>query len=362
MKICSEYVDRAVGTPKRPLLIDASAECAGMRATPLRCENVFILGYGISSGRHTSGDSACLFPCFDFDENLETILQYTRAIAQELQVTGLMNMQYAIEKGKVYVIEANPRASRTVPLVSKVCNIQMAQAATRLMLGETLSSLGLEAREIPHYGVKEAVFPFSKFPEVDPVLGPEMRSTGEVLGMASTFGLAYFKSQEAADGPLPTERGGKMLVSLSEKPDQAAHVVREFKKLGFSIVGTSGTIEWLAEHGINGETVNKIGEGRPNVLDLILNKEVSLILNTPSGRRDARADDASIRKAAIKYRVSYLTTLAGRRRRRKLAYARARHARGGQVPPGVSFGLKIVFCLFFHLNICIYSGRFNARG
>ena len=311
-----EYVERAAGvTPERPLLLDRFLQNA------LECEadalsdgeNVFIpsvMEHIELAGIH-SGDSACVIPPVSIsDENLETILKYTRAIAQELQVTGLMNMQYAIEKGRVYVIEANPRASRTVPLVSKVCNIQMAQAATQLMLGETLSSLGLAASEIPHYGVKEAVFPFSKFPEVDPVLGPEMRSTGEVLGMASTFGLAYFKSQEAADGALPTERGGKMLVSLSEKPDQAAHVVREFKKLGFSIVGTSGTIEWLAEHGIHGEMVNKIGEGRPNVLDLILNNEVKLILNTPSGRRDARADDASIRKAAIKYRIPYLTTLA----------------------------------------------------
>jgi carbamoyl-phosphate synthase large subunit len=244
------------------------------------------------------------------DEHLATILKYTRMIAQELHVVGLMNMQYAIEKGKVYVIEANPRASRTVPLVSKVCNMQMAQAATRLMLGGTLASLGLKHRIIPHYGVKEAVFPFSKFPEVDPVLGPEMRSTGEVLGLASTFGLAYYKSQEAADGALPTAANKKLLVSLSERPDSAAHVVKEFEKLGFSIVGTEGTIQWLRDHGIEGTVVHKINEGRPNVLDMILNREVSLVLNTPSGRRDSRADDASIRQAAIKYKIPYLTTLA----------------------------------------------------
>ena len=311
-----EYVDKAVGvTPERPLLLDRFLQNA------LECEadalsdgkNVFIpavMEHIELAGVH-SGDSACVIPPVSIDDaHLDTILDYTRKIAQELHVVGLMNMQYAIENGKVYVLEANPRASRTVPLVSKVCNIQMAQAATRLMLGGSLASLKLKHASIPHFGVKEAVFPFSKFPEVDPVLGPEMRSTGEVLGMASTFGLAYYKSQEAADGALPTGTGRKMLVSLSEKPDSAAHVVREFQKLGFAIVGTQGTIDWLAAHGVEGSVVHKINEGRPNVLDLIVNREVALVLNTPSGRRDARADDASIRQSAIKYKVPYLTTLA----------------------------------------------------
>ena len=310
-----EYVDKAVGvTPERPLLLDRFLQNA------LECEadalsdgkNVFIpavMEHIELAGVH-SGDSACVIPPVSIDDaHLATILDYTRKIAQELHVVGLMNMQYAIEDGKVYVLEANPRASRTVPLVSKVCNIQMAQAATRLMLGGTLASLKLKHGSIPHFGVKEAVFPFSKFPEVDPVLGPEMRSTGEVLGMASTFGLAYYKSQEAADASLPT-RPGRMLVSLSEKPDSAAHVVREFQKLGFTIVGTEGTIAWLAAHGVEGAVVHKINEGRPNVIDMIVNREVALVLNTPSGRRDSRADDASIRQAAIKYKVPYLTTLA----------------------------------------------------
>ncbi len=311
-----EYIAKAVGvTPERPLLLDRFLKNA------LECEadalsdgtNVFIpavMEHIELAGIH-SGDSACVIPPVSIsDEQLATIEEYTRKIAQELKVVGLMNMQYAIEDGKVYVIEANPRASRTVPLVSKVCNLQMAQAATKLMLGATIDSLALKQRIIPHYGVKEAVFPFSKFPEVDPVLGPEMRSTGEVLGMASTFGLAYYKSQEAADGALPTAPGGRMLVSLSERQDSAAHVVREFQKLGFSIVGTEGTIKWLNAHGIDGTVVHKINEGRPNVLDMILNREVSLVLNTPSARRDSRADDASIRQAAIKYKVPYLTTLA----------------------------------------------------
>jgi carbamoyl-phosphate synthase large subunit len=207
------------------------------------------------------------------------------------------------------VLEANPRASRTVPLVSKVCNTQMARIATRLMLGAKIGDLDLKQKVIPHYGAKESVFPFDKFPEVDPVLGPEMRSTGEVLGLASTFGLAYFKSQEAANAKLPTEEG-TILISLSEKPESAVRAAKEFAKLGYKLIGTSGTVTWLAGHGIPCETVHKINEGRPNVLDVILNKQVCLVINTPSGRRDARADDSSIRKAALKYKVPYLTTVA----------------------------------------------------
>ena len=210
----------------------------------------------------------------------------------------------------MYVIEANPRASRTVPLVSKVAGTQMAPIAVRLMLGETVKDLGLDRRHIvPYFGVKEAVLPFEKFPEVDPVLGPEMRSTGEVLGLADTFGLAYYKSQEAAGSPLPI-KPGKVLVSLSTKPDDAAVAAKNFTDLGFEIVGTEGTVKFLWEKGVPATMVAKIGQGRPDVLDFIKNGEICLILNTPSGRRDARADDNSIRRAAIKYRVPYLTTVA----------------------------------------------------
>ena len=310
-----EYVDKAVGvTPDRPLLLDRFLQEA------LECEadalsdgkDVYIpavMEHIELAGVH-SGDSACVIPPISIPEkHLDTILAYTRKIAQELHVVGLMNMQYAIEKDKVYVLEANPRASRTVPLVSKVCNTQMARIATRLMLGTQISELGLGPKVIPHFGAKEAVFPFDKFPEVDPVLGPEMRSTGEVLGLASTFGLAYYKSQEAANAKLPTEEG-TVLISLSEKNPAAAKAAKEFVKLGFKLVGTEGTIRWLAENGIAGEVIHKINEGRPNVLDAIVNRQVSLVINTPSGRRDARADDASIRKAALKYKVPYLTTVA----------------------------------------------------
>ena len=311
-----EYVAKAVGvTPDRPLYLDRFLHHA------LECEadalsdgnEVFIpaiMQHIELAGIH-SGDSACVLPPVSISaENRKTILDYTRRIARELKVVGLMNMQFAIEDGKVYVIEANPRASRTVPLVSKVAGTQMAHIATELMLGASVQSLGLDREKvIPYFGVKEAVLPFEKFPEVDPVLGPEMRSTGEVLGLAETFGLAYYKSQEAAGSPLPTEKG-KVLFSLSEKTPDAITAAKGFAALGDEIVATAGTAAFLAAQGIACTVVAKIGEGRPDVLDAIKNREVKLIVNTPSGRRDARADDSRIRQAAIKYRVPYLTTLA----------------------------------------------------
>ena len=311
-----EYVAKAVGvTPDRPLYLDRFLHHA------LECEadalsdgkDVFIpaiMQHVELAGVH-SGDSACVLPPVSIsDENRATILDYTRRIAEKLKVVGLMNMQFAIEDDKVYVIEANPRASRTVPLVSKVAGTQMARIATQLMLGKSVKDMGLDRKKIiPYYGVKEAVLPFEKFPEVDPVLGPEMRSTGEVLGLAETFGLAYYKSQEAAGAPLPT-KAGKVLVSLSVKTDDAIAAAKNFTDLGFEIVGTEGTVKFLWENGVAATMVAKIGQGRPDVLDLIKNGEACLILNTPSGRRDARADDNSIRRAAIKYRVPYLTTIA----------------------------------------------------
>ena len=311
-----EYVAKAVGvTPDRPLYLDRflchALECEADALSDGK--DIFIpaiMQHVELAGIH-SGDSACVLPPVSISaENRATILDYTRRIASELKVVGLMNMQFAIENGKVYVIEANPRASRTVPLVSKVAGTQMAGIATRLMLGETVKSLGLDRKHVvPYYGVKEAVLPFEKFPEVDPVLGPEMRSTGEVLGLADSFGLAYYKSQEAAGSPLPTEVG-KILVSLSDKPDEAVAAVKKFVELGFEVVGTEGTIEFLNKKGVSGKVIAKIGEGRPDVLDAIKNREVKLIINTPSGRRDARADDCRIRQAAIKYKVPYLTTIA----------------------------------------------------
>lgn len=311
-----EYVAKAVGvTPDRPLYLDRflchALECEADALSDGK--DIFIpaiMQHIELAGIH-SGDSACVLPPVSISEkNKATILDYTRRIASELKVVGLMNMQFAIEGEKVYVIEANPRASRTVPLVSKVGGVSMARIATQLMLGKSVKDLGLDKQHIvPYFGVKEAVMPFEKFPEVDPVLGPEMRSTGEVLGLADTFGLAYFKSQEAAGSPLPIE-SGKLLVSLSEKPDDAVQAVKNFAKLGFEIIGTEGTVKFLQAHGVEATQIAKIGEGRPDVLDAIKNREVKLIINTPSGRRDARADDCRIRQAAIKYRVPYLTTIA----------------------------------------------------
>lgn len=319
-----EYVDKAVGvTPDRPLLIDRFLKNA------LECEsdaladgkNVYIpsvMEHVELAGIH-SGDSACVIPPVSIPEdNLKTIKEYTTKIAQALKVTGLMNMQYAIENGKVYVIEANPRASRTVPLVSKVCDTQMARLATRLMLGETIESLGLKDKKIPYYGAKEAVLPWSRFPGVDPILGPEMRSTGEVLGLAETFPLAFYKSQEAAGSELPHAPAAwenkKVLISLSNKEsqkDQVLMIGKTLKDLGFTLVGTQGTADFYNANGIKCEVVNKIGAGRPDVVDMIMNKEVCLVINTPKAKRNYAEDRKTIRKMCLKYKVSYITTLAG---------------------------------------------------
>ncbi|MDD5810885.1 MAG: carbamoyl-phosphate synthase large subunit [Treponema sp.] len=319
-----EYVDKAVGvTPDRPLLIDRFLKNA------LECEsdaladgkNVYIpsvMEHVELAGIH-SGDSACVIPPVSIPEdNLKTIKEYTTKIAQALKVTGLMNMQYAIENGKVYVIEANPRASRTVPLVSKVCDTQMARLATRLMLGETIESLGLKDKVIPYYGAKEAVLPWSRFPGVDPILGPEMRSTGEVLGLAETFPLAFYKSQEAAGSELPHAPAAwenkKVLISLSNKEsqkDQVLMIGKTLKDLGFTLVGTQGTADFYNANGIKCDVVNKIGGGRPDVVDMIMNKEVCLVINTPKAKRNYAEDRKTIRKVCLKYKVSYITTLAG---------------------------------------------------
>lgn len=319
-----EYVAKAVGvTPDRPLLIDRFLKNA------LECEsdaladgkNVYIpsvMEHVELAGVH-SGDSACVIPPVSIPaENLKTIKEYTTKIASALKVCGLMNMQYAIEDGKVYVIEANPRASRTVPLVSKVCDTQMARLATRLMLGETIESLELKDKVIPYYGAKEAVLPWSRFPGVDPILGPEMRSTGEVLGLAETFPLAFYKSQEAAGSELPHAPAAwenkKVLISLSNKEsqkDQVLMIGKTLKDLGFTLVGTQGTADFYNANGIKCEVVNKIGGGRPDVVDLIMNKEVCLVINTPKAKRNYAEDRKTIRKVCLKYKVSYITTLAG---------------------------------------------------
>jgi carbamoyl-phosphate synthase large subunit len=308
------YVAAAVDvTPERPILIDkflenaieaeADAVADGTDAfVPAVMEHIELAGVH-------SGDSACVIPPISIpDRHLDTIYEYTRKIAVELNVVGLMNIQYAIANDMVYILEANPRASRTVPLVSKVCNISMARIATQLMVGKKLADLDLKPKSIPHFGVKEAVFPFNMFPEVDPLLGPEMRSTGEVLGLADSFGLAFFKAQEGTQLCLPSE--GTVLITISEKDRQAIlEAARQFDELGFKIKATEGTHSFLAEHGIESETIRKMHEGRPNIIDGIKNKEIQLIVNTPSGKL-GKHDDSYIRKAAIKYKVPYITTPA----------------------------------------------------
>ena len=309
-----QYVAAAVGvTPDRPILIDrflenaieaeADAIADGTDAfVPAVMEHIELAGVH-------SGDSACVIPPVSLaQEHIDTIYEYTKKIAKELNVIGLMNIQYAIANDVVYVLEANPRASRTVPLVSKVCNVSMARIATQLMLGKKLSELDLKPRKIPHFGVKEAVFPFSMFPEVDPLLGPEMRSTGEVLGIADSFGSAFYKAEVAAQQLLPAE--GTVLITVSTKDRPAVpEVARQFAELGFRIKTTHGTHQFLSSQGIKSELILKVHEGRPNIVDGIKNGEIQLVINTPSGKL-SQYDDSYIRKTAIKYKVPYITTLA----------------------------------------------------
>ena len=309
-----EYVAAAVGvTPDRPILIDKFLENAIEAEADAIADGVgafvpAVMQHIELAGIH-SGDSACVIPPVSLArEHIETINNYTKKIARELNVVGLMNMQYAIADNTVYVLEANPRASRTVPIVSKVCNVSMARIATQLMLGKRLSDLNLKPLKVPHFGVKESVFPFNMLPEVDPILGPEMRSTGEVLGIANAFGLAYFKAQQAAKQFLPTE--GTVLITVSPIDRPAVYeVARQFADLGFKILATQGTHEFLTGRGLDTELILKMHEGRPNIVDAIMNGEIQLVVNTPSGKL-SQYDDSYIRKTAIKYKLPYITTLA----------------------------------------------------
>ncbi len=317
----AQYMKAAVGvTPDRPILIDRFLNHA------LECE-----ADAISDGTHAfvpavmehielagvhSGDSACIIPSVHIsEENVKTIKEYTKKIAEEMHVKGLMNMQYAIENGKVDVLEANPRASRTVPLVSKVCNIRMVPIATDIITSEITGRPSpvenLKEQDIPFYGVKEAVFPFNMFPEVDPVLGPEMRSTGEVLGLSTSYGEAFYKAQEATQSKLPLE--GTVLVSVNNKDkEEAVEVAKIFAECGFKVIATNSTCKLLNENGVAAEKVNKLSDGRPNILDMITNGKIDFVVNTPVGK-DSVNDDSYLRKAAIKARIPYMTTVAAAR-------------------------------------------------
>jgi len=308
------YVAKAVEvSPERPILIDKFLENATETEADAIADGTdafvpAVMEHIELAGIH-SGDSACVIPPVSIPKkHLDTIREYTRRIAVELNVIGLMNIQYAICNDVVYILEANPRASRTVPLVSKVCNIGMARLAVQCMLGKKLSQLNLTQKKIPHFGVKEAVFPFNMFPEVAPLLGPEMRSTGEVLGMAGSYGLAFFKSQQAAKSELPLEGTVLITVTDADKKD-VLKVAKEFQKLGFRIRATEGTCKCLAAGGVQAEPILKMYEGRPNIADAIKNGEIQLVINTPAGKL-SKTDDSYIRKTAIKYKVSYITTTA----------------------------------------------------
>ncbi|OPY71962.1 MAG: Carbamoyl-phosphate synthase large chain [Syntrophorhabdus sp. PtaU1.Bin050] len=310
----TSYINEAVEIwPGRPILIDrflenaieceADAIADGVDAfVPSVMEHIELAGIH-------SGDSACAIPPRTIPEkHLKTINDYTKKIAVELGVVGLMNIQYAIANNRVYILEANPRASRTVPLVSKVTGIQMARIATQLMLGKKLKGMGLKQKEYSHVGVKESVFPFNMFPEVDPTLGPEMKSTGEVLGMAGTFGLAFFKSQEGAGQKLPTQ--GTVLISVKQKDkNEILAVAKYLRGIGFKILATDDTHKFLVSSGVDSTFIKKVHEGRPNIVDAIHNKEINLIINTPIGK-NSKYDDSYIRKAAIKYKIPYITTAA----------------------------------------------------
>jgi carbamoyl-phosphate synthase large subunit len=309
-----QYVTAAVDvTPDRPLLIDMFLEDAIEAEADAIADgkDAFVpavMQHIEYAGIH-SGDSACVIPPVIIKEELiKTIEDYTRRIAIEMKVVGLMNIQYAIYKDVVYILEANPRASRTVPLVSKICNIPMAKIATEIMLGKKLSDFNLEKKEIKHFGVKEAIFPFNMFPDVDPVLGPEMRSTGEVLGMADSFGLAFFKSQEATKTPLPIK--GTVLITIGDRDkDKIVQTARNFRDMGFEIMATGGTKAFLEKNGIESGFINKIYEKRPNIVDALVNGEIALVVNTPAGKQ-SEYDDSYIRKTAIKCNVPYITTTA----------------------------------------------------
>ena len=314
-----KYMAAAVGvTPDRPILIDRflrhATECEADAIADGKTAFVPAVMEHIELAGVHSGDSACILPSKNIPaETVETIKEYTRKIAEEMGVCGLMNMQYAIEDGKVYVLEANPRASRTVPLVSKVCNVKMVKLATEIMTRELTGKAspieGMKEVKPAYYGVKEAVFPFNMFQEVDPVLGPEMRSTGEVLGLSKSVGEAFYKAQEATQTKLPTK--GTVLISVNRKDKpEVVEVAKKFVECGFDIMATGSTHDLLVANGIPSTRVNKMYEGRPHIGDEVMNGNIQLIVNTPKATEESKNDDSYIRKTAVKAKVPYFTTMA----------------------------------------------------
>ena len=302
----TQYFGRAAQVSEdKPVLIDRFLEDAFEADVDAISDGERVVIGGVmqhieDAGIH-SGDSACVLPPYLIDEDdIEEM---------RLNVVGLINVQYAVKDGKVYVLEVNPRASRTVPFVSKAIGVQLAAIAARVMLGETLDGIGFTEEVAPAYiSVKEAVFPFNKFREFDPILGPEMRSTGEVMGISDSFGSAFGKAQLSADNVLPTE--GSIFITVNDSDKRGVTpIARRFNEMGFRLVATSGTAKYLRARGIPTESVLKIYEGRPNGVDLMLNGEIKLMINTPLGKESQR-DDYTMRQAAIANHVAYTTTLS----------------------------------------------------
>jgi carbamoyl-phosphate synthase large subunit len=299
---------------KQPLLIDRYLSDATEVDVDCLCDGTDTYIAGImehieEAGIH-SGDSACSLPPYSLkEETIAEIERQTRELALALKVGGLMNVQYAIKNGDVYVLEVNPRASRTVPFVAKVTGVPIAKIAARIMAGERLASFGLKPARFDHIGVKEAVFPFARFPGVDTVLGPEMRSTGEVMGLDQSFAVAFAKSQIGGGSRLP--RDGTVFVSVkdADKP-RILDATKLLSALGFNIIATTGTQRFLAEHGVKAAKVNKVLEGRPHIVDAIKNRQVQIVFNTTEGAQ-ALADSRSLRQAALLHKVPYYTTLHG---------------------------------------------------
>jgi carbamoyl-phosphate synthase large subunit len=309
------YFERAVRVaPEHPVLIDRFLEDAfeadvDAIADGQRCVVGGVMQHIEDAGVH-SGDSACVLPPYLIgDRQVDEMRRHTKAFAQALGVVGLINVQYAIKEGVVYVLEVNPRASRTVPFVSKATGRALAKLAAAVMIGRTLDELGLpDDLPVPGVAVKEAVFPFTKLPGVDALLGPEMRSTGEVMGIADSFGMAFAKAQIAADGSLPLEGALLVTVNDSDKPT-VLPITRRFHEMGFRVIATEGTRNYLRARGVPAELVRKAHEGRPNAIDLIVSGEVQLLINTPLGKY-TQADDFAIRRAAVMHRVPYTTTMS----------------------------------------------------
>ena len=310
------YMTFAVeASPEHPVLIDSFLEDAVEIDVDALSDGERVVIAGIQqhieeAGIH-SGDSSCVLPPWGIKtEHLDSMRRYTRELAKALNVIGLMNIQFAIWRDTVYVLEVNPRASRTVPFVSKATGVPLAKLAARLMIGRKLSEFNLpEELKVDRFYIKTPVFPFVKFPGVDPVLGPEMRSTGEVMGVAEDFGSAYLKAQQGAGTKLPRE--GSVFISVNDQDKRGApELAREFHEMGFKIVATRGTQKRLEAAGIPCEFVYKVNEGRPNVADLVKSRQVDLIINTPLGRTSFY-DERSIRRAAIQYSVPCVTTMTG---------------------------------------------------